>query len=192
MRHHKRSNPFNFIGDQQRIQQQPQQIPISQHQLQPQHVKQQDPQQQQIQQQQLQQQQHLQQLQQQQQQQQQIPQHLQLQQQQQIQLNQQQKHQQQPMPNPVNPTPEEINDHMDSIINDVANGFGTIPYSNEFDDEETCSSFKDTTSDSHQFDLNESMNSMDKFLNQNTNDQKVAKPTKRKTQGSNKINKQVL
>lgn len=98
---------------------------------------------------------------------------------------------------------EEINEHIDSVINDVANGLGTIPYGSDFDDEETtCSSFKDTASDSqyNQFDtLNESMNSVDKFLSQKSGDgsstdqqQKQGKqPAKRKTPGSNKINKQL-
>lgn len=184
------------IGDQQRFQQQQQHIPIQQHQIQ-QHILQQDPQQQPDQIQQIQQQQQLQQQLQQQQQQLKLQQQLQQQQLQQQQLIQQQINQQQQqqnlMPNPVKaaPTTEEINDHVDSVINDVAHGFGKIPYSHEFVDEETCSSFKDTASDSHQFDLNDSMNSMDKFLNQNSNDQNSKKTTKRKTQGSNKINKQV-
>ena len=37
---------------------------------------------------------------------------------------------------------EEI--HVDSIINEVASGFGNIPYGTDFDDEETSSSYKDT------------------------------------------------
>ena len=86
---------------------------------------------------------------------------------------------------------------MDSIINDVAAGFGTIPYGSDFDcDEETSSSCRDTDSQQNQLDLNESMSSMDKFMSQrstDSTDHKAAgkQPAKRKNPGSNKINKQL-
>lgn len=79
----------------------------------------------------------------------------------------------------------------------MAQGAGTIPYGSDFEfDEETCSSFRDTDSQQNQFDLNESMNSMDKFMSQRSMDstdhnKSIKQPAKRKNPGSNKINKQL-
>lgn len=108
----------------------------------------------------------------------------------------QQQQQQQVFAQPA--SADEINEHMDSIINDVAQGAGTIPYGSDFEfDEETCSSFRDTDSQQNQFDLNESMNSMDKFMSQRStdstdhNNKSTKQPAKRKNPGSNKINKQL-
>jgi len=81
---------------------------------------------------------------------------------------------------------------------------GTIPYGSDLEDIEdtTCSSFRDTASDSqhNHFDLNESMSSVDKFFSQksiDSSDQNSKQantkqaPVKRKNPGSNKINKQL-
>jgi hypothetical protein len=83
---------------------------------------------------------------------------------------------------------DEISDHIDSVINDVVNGHGSIPSNiNDFE-EETSSSFKDAMfnneDQSHFFNESESMSINSNFGTQ-TNQQQPIKNTKKKNANKN-------
>jgi len=81
---------------------------------------------------------------------------------------------------------DEISDHIDSVINDVVNGHGSIPSNiNDFE-EETSSSFKDAmfNNEDHFFNESESMSINSNFGTQ-TNQQQPTKNTKKKNANKN-------